>query len=342
MSFKNTIANYIPKEYQALSKTSGIINFPTYGLIKFTGNDSLDLLNRLSTNNIENLQINQGAQTVITSNKGKILDVLQVFRTENSLIILTSLNNESKVIEHIEFFTFSEDVVVKKITENKFVYKISGPQSQSLLNKLFTGLQSHISPFTILEASINNHCFKIIRNDFMRYPGFVIIGNICDQKILTDTLVNIAENFDFEFVNPEAINAVRIDQGIPEFGKELTEKYNPLEGNLINSISFNKGCYVGQEVIARLNTYKKVQNSLCLIQFKALEISKAPPNNLYLKGKPFGVLTSLSKNDDNESYLGLAYISKKSTDLFTLKNFQAELSSKETIHISYIKPADPV
>ena len=345
MSLQKTIPeikNYSLKEYIALSESAGIIDFPTYGILKFFGKDSLDLLNRLSTNNLENLQENHGIQTVITSNKGKILDLLQVFRTENHLLALTSLNNESKVMEHIEFFTFSEDVNVKKVTENKCVYKISGPRSQVLLHKLFTKLPSSISPFTVLETSINDNNFKIIRADFIKQPTFIIIGNIASKKILDDAFSNIVENSDFEFVKPEEIEALRISNGVPEFGKELTNKYNPLEGNLINSISFNKGCYIGQEVIARLDTYKKIQNILCLIEFKSPEISKNPPNNLYIGGKPFGVLTSLSKNPGNGSYSGLAYISKKSADLFAQKNFQAELSSKETIQVSYIKPADPV
>ena len=345
MSLQKTIPeikNYSLKEYIALSESAGIIDFPTYGILKFFGSDSLDLLNRLSTNNLEDLQVNQGIQTVITSNKGKILDVLQIFQTENHLIAFTSLNNESKVMEHIEFFTFSEDVEVKKVTENKCMYKISGPKSQVLLGKLFNKLPSSIPPFTVLEASINNNSFKIIRTDFMKQPAFVIMGNITSKKILDDSFTKTTESFNFQFVKPETIEAFRVSSGIPEFGKELTDKYNPLEGNLINSISFNKGCYVGQEVIARLDTYKKVQNTLCLIKFKSSEISKTLPNNLYIEGKPFGVLTSLSKNPSNGSYSGLAYISKKSTDLFALKNFQAELSSKETIQVSYIKPADPV
>tara|TARA_Y100000758_G_scaffold57952_1_gene36968 strand:- start:761 stop:1798 length:1038 start_codon:yes stop_codon:yes gene_type:complete len=345
MSLQKTIPeikNYSLKEYLALSESAGIIDFPTYGILKFLGKDSLDLLNRLSTNNLENLQENHGIQTVITSNKGKILDLLQVFRTENHLLALTSLNNESKVMEHIEFFTFSEDVTVKKVTENKCVYKISGPTSQALLGKLFAKLPSDISPFTVLETSINDNNFKIIRTDFIKQPAFIIIGNIASKKILDDAFSNIVENSDFEFVKPEAIEALRISNGVPEFGKELTDKYNPLEGNLINSISFNKGCYIGQEVIARLDTYKKTQNILCLIEFKSSEISQKPPNNLFLEGKSFGVLTSLSKSPDNESYLGLAYISKKSTDLFDVNNFQADLFPKQTILISSIKPIAPI
>ena len=337
-----TIKDYSLDEYQALSKSAVIVNFPNSGILKFHGNDSLDLLNRLSTNNLDHLQINQGVQTVITSNKGKFLDILRVFRIENYLLVFTSLNNEIDVMKHIDFFTFSEDVVVEKVTEKKCLYKTSGPRSNDLMDKLFGKLFGAISLYNVLETSIENHKIKIIRTDFLKQLGYEIIGNIKSKEILDSKLSKIVENSDFEFANLEAIEAFRILNGIPAFGKELTNKYNPLEGNLINFISFNKGCYVGQEVIARLNTYNKVQNTLCLIEFKSTQNYEKPPHNLYVGGKQFGVLTSVSKTPHDESYIGMAYVSKKSSALFEIKNFEAELLPKEKILVSSIKPVEPI
>jgi folate-binding protein YgfZ len=338
----STMNDYSLNEYQALSKSAAILNFANSGILKFYGNDSLDLLNRLSTNNLDDLQVNQGVKTVITSNKGKFLDILKVFRFEDSLVVFTSLNNEINVMKHIDFFTFSEDVVVEKVTEKKCLYKISGPRSNDLINKLFSKLFGAISPYNVIEASIENHKIKIIRTDFMRRLGYEIIGNIEAREVLDSKLSKIVENSAFEFANPGAIETFRILNGIPAFGKELTNKYNPLEANLINSISFNKGCYVGQEVIARLDTYNKVQNTLCSIEFQSSQNFEETPSNLYFEEKQFGVLTSISKAPKNESYVGIGYISKKSSNLFEMKNFQAELLPEHKILVSSISPIDPM
>ena len=63
------------------------------------------------------------------------------------------------------------------------------------------------------------------------------------------------------------MDAVRVSFGIPEYGPELGEPFNPLEAGLIGSVDFTKGCYIGQEVVARLDSYKKVQKYLVSLRF---------------------------------------------------------------------------
>jgi len=115
-----------------------------------------------------------------------------------------------------------------------------------------------------------------------------------------------------EPVGTDALDLVRIENGGLAIGAELSEDYNPLEAGLKNFISFNKGCYIGQEVVARLDTYDKVQKHLVLLSWDSGEAVSAGAT-LYSEGKKVGTITSAAQGISGTGE-GLGY----------LRNAQAE------------------
>jgi folate-binding protein YgfZ len=113
-------------------------------------------------------------------------------------------------------------------------------------------------------------------------------------------------------IGNNAFQIVRIESGMPDWGTELTEDYNPHEARLINAVSFTKGCYTGQEVIARLDTYDKVQKYLMIVDMGE-RITKPPPHDIYLEDDKIGVLTSFTRNPLNNRNIGLGYVKKNYT-----------------------------
>ena len=103
-----------------------------------------------------------------------------------------------------------------------------------------------------------------------------------------------------------AMDAARVNFGVPEYGPEMGEPYNPLEAGLIGSIDFAKGCYIGQEVIARLDTYKKVQKYLVSLRFADASVS--PGDELLQEGVKVGEVTSVAPEPSDGSLMGLGYV----------------------------------
>ena len=101
----------------------------------------------------------------------------------------------------------------------------------------------------------------------------------------------------------------RIEQGVPSHGSELTDAYNPLEAGLLKHISFNKGCYIGQEVVTRLDTYDKVQKHLVGISWNDHDVPAANAT-LSHDGKKVGTLTSAVVSPRLDHGIGLAYVRK--------------------------------
>ena len=128
------------EEYRALSSGAGLIDRTGVGRLIIRGEDALDLLDRLSTNELATLEVGSGAATVLTTNKGRIIDLLLVHRGEDSLTVFTSPGNQTRVAEWIDFYTFVEDVVVEDRTFETAMLSLSG--SASLLDDLTDGQAS--------------------------------------------------------------------------------------------------------------------------------------------------------------------------------------------------------
>ena len=100
---------------------------------------------------------------------------------------------------------------------------------------------------------------------------------------------------------------MRVNFGVPEYGPELGEQFSPLEAGLIGSVDFAKGCYIGQEVIARLDSYKKVQKYLVSLSFDA-DATVSSGDELFDEGKPVGTITSVAPAPSDGTLKGLGYV----------------------------------
>ena len=111
-------------------------------------------------------------------------------------------------------------------------------------------------------------------------------------------------------MDADSYEAFRIAAGVPVYGKELGEEVNPLEAGLWDAVSFTKGCYVGQEVVARLNTYEKVKRYLAKLSFEDGPLPEAG-TSLTVEGKDAGKLTSVSPVAESGRRAALGYVRKK-------------------------------
>jgi hypothetical protein len=242
-----------------MNKFSGYVDLGTHkGRLSLIGSDALDLLDRLTTNRISDLtSTGMGMGAVLTTNKGRIIDLLGIHVEEKGLMVVTSGNATEKVSDWIDFYTIMEDVQIKNVSDQTFHFRVIGTSSEIEIlpdttgMKPFHGVQIELAGVPSLAISLqvgNLTCIDLI--------GSVVRGDSVQSKL---------DEY-FREIPIEDYNHFRIEAGEPAYGSELTEEFNPLEAGLLPYISFNKGCYIGQEVVARLNTYDKVQRKL--VKFK--------------------------------------------------------------------------
>ena len=299
-SHEQSLIHSLVDEYDALTNGLAFIDRSHLGRLKFSGDDALDLLNRLSTNHLTNLEVGQALPTVLTSNKGRVVDVVLVLRQIDHLLVFTSPETRQAVADYVDFYKFSEDVTVDDITDETAMYAVSGPATSRLTIIDSHGLGIHESVKVCHEGMEA----LIVRSDFLDLPGYDFIVDTQSQ----DSLRKFIQALGAIHVRSQAVETARIIRGIPSYGHEFSQDYNPLEAGLRNFISFSKGCYVGQEVVARLDTYKKVQRRLVSIQWLS-DVPSTVGAALTANGEQVGVLTSAARLPTNLSLnVGLGYV----------------------------------
>ncbi|MEE9325016.1 MAG: aminomethyltransferase family protein [Dehalococcoidia bacterium] len=298
------------REYEAAKKSVALMDRSYVGRIKVQGQDSLDLLNRLTTNSLMELKPGMGTSTVLTSNKGRVLEHLIVYARDDSLLLLVSPQNRQKAMEWIDRYIFTEDVTLSDITEETGMLSLFGPRSAEALK----GLSGQD-----IQGLLMHHCTKLsvegiqtlaCRAENIAGLGFNLIMDAPQLEKAWEFFLSKGEGYGIKPMGREAYEILRIEGGIPEYGKELSEDINPLEARLDSSISFTKGCYVGQEVVARLNTYKKVQKYLVGIQFDA-DSSPQAGEKLRIEGDEVGYLTSVACPPNGSKVIALGYVRAK-------------------------------
>ncbi len=290
-------------EYEAATTAVGIHDASYMGRLKATGEDGLDLLNRMSTNKVVDLAAGEGAVTVLTTDRGRIVDVLGVVNQGDYVILLTSPDRQQAVIEWLDKYTIMEDLTVEDITSETAMLALVGPDSGKLLGLTSTPRAHSLDSLTIQSVRLGGFDALAVEQPLGALSRHWLIAA---PDAAAGLWRHLTDNGAIP-IGATAMDAARVNFGVPEYGPELGEPYNPLEAGLIGSVDFAKGCYIGQEVIARLDTYKKVQKYLVSLRFDA-DASVSPGDALLQDGRSVGEITSVAPIPSEGVLKGLGYV----------------------------------
>ena len=302
-----------PEEYQAAVTAAAVHDMSYAGRLKATGADVLDLINRLSTNKVDELQPGHGAPTILTTDQGRIVDLVHVVNTGDHVLLLTSPETQQAVTDFLDKYTIMDDIEVEDITETTTMLVLLGPESSDALVRAAgqdpgppdSVLLKDLPAYGSTAVEIGGVTARVIRQTLGEIPAFALVLAPQDAPAVWRRLLDSG-------VTPmgtDAYDAVRVAYGVPAYGHEMGNAYNPLEAGLIGSIDFAKGCYIGQEVIARLDTYQKVQKHLVTLKFGP-EAQVSQGASLMQEGKVVGTVTSLSPIPGEDGIIGLGYVRK--------------------------------
>ena len=273
--------------------------------IRASGADRERLLQNILSNDLRGMKDGSGLYATFLSNKGKLLTNLTMYKEPECLFLETELDHVNPFIQNISRYIISEDVVLTSLVGIEGSFSVEGPQAGALLASLW-GIQVH-------ELGELDH----LRANARGYPVTVAYqphgpGASYDIRAPMDQLEKLAS----ELVNASAVPASksvmetrRIERGIPQFGFDLDEQTMPLEAGLENSISFNKGCYIGQEYVVRLAHRGHVNRKLMGLIISG---SNAPAlgAELIVEKEYAGRVTSVTYSPIMGSVIALAYVQR--------------------------------
>lgn len=300
----------IRAELDAINKNVALLDRSYLGKIAVKGQDALDLLNRISTNDLQYLAVGTMCDTVFASPKGRLIDYCRVINSGDDLILIGSFFHVNHLIEWINRFIILEDAQVTDVSADYSWLTLIGPHSKIFLGQLINKTLTDSEEAIWLDIKGKN--FPVLKNVSFKYPAYNFFFKNSDAWTIISALLDHLNSFKGQLIGDTAFQIIRVESGMPDWGTEITQDYNPHEARLTQAVSFTKGCYTGQEVIARLDTYDKVQKYLMIVELSE-KLSEMPPLEIFIDEEQVGYLTSYTYNPVTGKSLGLAYIKKMYT-----------------------------
>ena len=295
-----------------MSTTRGFDVTADFGRLRVRGASRLDFLHRMTTGDLAVLHPGQGAATVLTTPIGRSIDCLYVLAQPDSLLVITGGGNQDKVARWLrKFIFFNDDVQVTDETAYSRMYLVCGPEAQS---------QTRAALAASAEAAVLDHALAVLapsahftHTEIGLAPAACLIKWPWPEQpayAICAVTAAVQPTLNASWSNNIAYEAARIEAGVARFPNEIDERFVPLETGLWGAISFKKGCYTGQEIIARMESRGQISKKLVALQNVP---DRTEPND-ELRGRdgtPIGSITSVAGS------FALAYIRTSALDLET-------------------------
>ncbi|MCP4420339.1 MAG: folate-binding protein YgfZ [Chloroflexi bacterium] len=290
--------------YKAARETAVITDRSDLGMLIISGETRFDLLNRMSTQKVDTMSKGEGTATILTTDIGRIIDRLLLYPTNSTIYALTGENNSEAIIRYLmRFVFFQDDFKMQDISSGTVIFGVYGPQArEKVIEAGFSDEELPLHHWR--QTKLGEITAYLHRTDPIQGDGYFIIGEGKDRDALWQRLLDTG----LVETDGSAYDFLRIEAGLPRFGQELSNDYIPLEANLWDDVSFNKGCYIGQEIIARMESRGKLAKKL--VKFTAdmpsadgsLEVGAT----ILADGKKAGTVTSAAVGPNG--VIGLGYV----------------------------------
>lgn len=281
----------VPEEVGRGRSLGGLVDRSHWGKLRVTGKDAVEFVNNYTTQNLKTLAPGKGVQTAVTTWKGTMVDHVFAQRTEDGLTLLTHPGRAEAIRSALEQFLLNVEVQFEDDTERQGLAYLFGPFARAIVTKA-TGLQPVWSMHDAVKVQIGGVEVIVSRTWPAFGEGFHFLVDNADARAMFEALAHEADAKGVLPIGQEAWEILRIEQGIPSYGHEIGPEVNPWEARLADSVSMRKGCYLGQEVLARLANYDKVQRYLTGLRFSG----PAPAVGAEIRsdGQKVGVVTSVA------------------------------------------------
>ncbi len=259
-------------EYAALLKSKAIFDASCRGTVELTGDDRAECINRLTTQQLLSLEVGDSALAFVTSRKGHILADCIIHVLAEKIIIDVDITIVEQLCDHLNSYIVMEDVQVQNVSESSHWLWCLGPDSDEL-------------------HTDEGHTFQM-PSEFLGLKGFATL-------LLNEDVVSVWKSLVLEGARPigwYALNMARVEQGAPVFMIDFETQNLPHETSLISSrVRFDKGCYLGQEIVARVESLGQPKKRIVQLKMNSDELPVAGTQlwkDELATGTPVGVVTS--------------------------------------------------
>jgi len=315
-------------EYEFLRRTAGIVDLSFRSRLLVRGGDRVRFLHGQVTNDVKSLRPGNGCYAALISAKGKMQADMNIFCLPDALLLDSEPGMETPIQERLEKYVIADDVQIETVAEKYGLISVQGPKA-GLVAAALEGFEAPPTiPFGIKEINhpVNGVFYVTNLSRFGGPVGYDFFAPLSMLEFLLERLTDGATRVGGGLVGCRACEAVRIENGVPRFGVDMDETNFPLEADLERrAISFNKGCYIGQEIISRIRTYGQVTKALRgLLLSPGAERLPQRGDRLLNGEQEVGYVTSALESPAANAKLALGYVRKECNHLGNYLQLQLE------------------
>lgn len=247
--------------YNALRTHAAWLDLSGRGKIRVAGEDRARLLHAMTTNRVEGLQPGEGCYAFFLSAQGRILADVNVLCFEDHFLLDTEPETRIKVYEHLDRYIIADDVTLEDQTEHVATIAVEGPEAAAALAAIAAPQPER--PGSTMAWSYGT----VARLDTTGFGGFFLMVPAEEKLAITVRLTDAG-------VLPASLEdarIARIESGRPRYGEEITERYLLQETDQMRAVNFNKGCYLGQEIVERVRSRAQIHRILRRLELETRE-----------------------------------------------------------------------
>jgi folate-binding protein YgfZ len=288
-------------EYAVLKKSAGLVSFDADGILSIQGRDRVAWLHKLVTVNIEVLAQGSGAYGLLLNGSAHVLADFIVLAESDSFLLYSSSRAKEGLFAQLRRSLFREQVTINRLDELLGVLSVQGPRSREVMDFAFDSLPA-LEPF---QFSRNGESL-IIRNSRAGEEGYDLFVPRVQLAEIRGALIRRGARE----ISQDALNIARIEAGIAWYGDDFDDTMLALEARLEPHIADNKGCYPGQEVIARIHNRGHVNRLLVQLLFEGKTIPRRG-DLLFSGDREVGWITSPTWSFAHNAPLALGYLRRE-------------------------------
>jgi glycine cleavage system T protein len=316
------------EEHQAVRAAAGLFDFSFRAKFALAGRDASKFLHRIVSNDIKSLSGGQGTYATLLNPQGQILADLRVYAAQDRLLVDTDADLCAKAMGILRRYIIGDQVQVEPLETCALAFE--GPRAAGVLEKTLHVDLPVMKEFDHFATNYAGFPVRVVRIGNAGEEGYEVWVAPKGMMGLWGAACGQAPSYDMLPCGTEALELLRIEAGIPRYGSELGEDTLPLEANLMNALSFTKGCYIGQEIVERARSRGHVNWKLTGVTVESAQ-PLAPGEKLTFDGKDVGEVTSACVSPTLQKTIALAYIRKEhvepGTRLQTSSGAAAEVAS---------------
>jgi folate-binding protein YgfZ len=292
-------------EYEAVRRKVGVADLSHQAPFLITGKDRLPFLQNLISNDLNPLEQGKGLYATLLTAKGRVLSDFYLYRLPDALLMDVGWTNAKQTFDQLMRFKFRSQIKIETPSWGRLL--VSGPQARPLLDALFGSLPIREEK-SLFQTEIDGRTLLCIKQSTTGGEDYHLYLPVEGLEKLWEHLFSMAGSLGLQPFGQSALEMLRIEAGKLRYGIDIDEHIIPIEAGLEKeAISYTKGCYPGQEVMARIQTYGHVNKHLMGLMIEGTELPKRE-DKVFQGEKELGWITSATWSPSQNKVIAMGYL----------------------------------